>query len=159
MKPSNIERSKKICELVRVIKDIRKVMRYYFIKKTKECNLNITIEMLDVLYILWERDHLSQQEIADKTNRNKASLTSIIDNMVARGLIIKHADPNDRRINLIALTKDSDIYQQKLLPILAGVYETFQADVSLQDLESTTEVLQKIYQRIAESENKLFLLK
>lgn len=126
-------------------------MRYYFIKKMNECDVNITIEMLDVLYILWERDHVSQQEIADKTNRNKASLTSLIDNMIARGLILKHSDPNDRRINLIALTKEGDRYQQELLPVLAGIYDTFQADVSLEELENATEILKKIYKRIAKS--------
>lgn len=151
MKASTIDGSSKICELVRIIKDIRKVMSFYFMKKMKECNLNITIEMLDVMYILWERDHLNQQEIADKTNRNKASLTSLIDNMVARGLVSKQADPNDGRVNLIALTREADIYKQKILPLLVDIYDTFQADISLQELESTKEVLQKIYQRIVES--------
>ena len=132
------------------IRDIRKVVRVHFMKKMKDHKIDVTIEMLEVLYILWDKDYINQQEIVDKTNRNKASITSLIDNMTTRGLVQRNPDPNDRRNNLITLTREGEMYQQKLIPLLEEVYATFQVGISAQELENTTVVLEKILQRMTE---------
>ncbi|MCG2793668.1 MAG: MarR family winged helix-turn-helix transcriptional regulator [Weeksellaceae bacterium] len=110
----------------------------------KSHEVDVTIEMIEVLYILWNKDYINQQEIVDKTNRNKASITSLIDNMTARGLVKRNADPTDRRNNLIALTKEGKMYQLKLVPLLEEMYATFQVGLSNNEIENTTFVLQKI---------------
>lgn len=87
-----------------VMRDIRKALYLHFSQKVKEYKLDVTMEMLEVLYVLWNKDNVNQQEIVDKTNRNKASLTSLIDNLTNRGLVERKPDPTDRRNNLIVLT-------------------------------------------------------
>lgn len=144
-----IEEQKDIVSIARLmdtIRDIRKVVRIIFMKKMKSHNIDVTIEMIEVLYILWNKDQINQQEIVDKTNRNKASITSIIDNMTARGLVQRNADPHDRRNNLIALTEEGRMYQMKLAPLLDEVYATFQGSISAQDLDNTTAVLKRLLQ-------------
>jgi len=140
----------RISQLMEVTRDIRKGARQYFMKKMKEHKIDITIEMLEVLYVLWKKDNINQQVIVSETNRNKASLTSLIDNMTSRGLVQRNSDPTDRRNNLIALTKEGEKYQEKLMPIMAEVYQSFQGDVSSQELEQAIAVLQKVNQKIAE---------
>ncbi|SEM45842.1 DNA-binding transcriptional regulator, MarR family [Chryseobacterium taichungense] len=134
----------RISELMDIIRNVRKAMRSHFMKKMKEHQFDVTIEMLEVLYILWSKDNINQQEIVDKTNRNKASITSLIDNMTARMLVQRIPDPTDRRNNLIALTKEGRNYQEKLIPLLKEVYQSFQMDISSEELENTINVLQKI---------------
>jgi len=140
----------RISQLMEVTRDIRKGARQYFMKKMKEHKIDITIEMLEVLYVLWKKDNINQQVIVSETNRNKASLTSLVDNMTSRGLVQRNSDPTDRRNNLIALTKEGEKYQEKLMPIMAEVYQSFQGDVSSQELEQAIAVLQKVNQKIAE---------
>lgn len=140
----------RISQLMEVTRDIRKGARQYFMKKMKEHKIDITIEMLEVLYVLWKKDNINQQVIVSETNRNKASLTSLIDNMTSRGLVQRNSDPTDRRNNLIALTKEGEKYQEKLMPIMAEVYQSFQGDVSSQELEQAIAVLQKVNQKILE---------
>ena len=139
-----------ILSLIDTIRDIRKVVRNHFSKKMKEHHIDVTIEMLEVLHILWEKDNIKQQDIVDKTNRNKASITSLIDNMTARGLVQRNPDPNDRRNNLVALTSEGEAYQQKLIPILKEMYISFQTDVTDEELERTTVVLKKVFDTIRE---------
>ena len=140
----------RISQLMEVTRDIRKGARQYFMKKMKEHKIDITIEMLEVLYVLWKKDNINQQVIVSETNRNKASITSLVDNMTSRGLVQRNSDPTDRRNNLIALTKEGEKYQEKLMPIMAEVYQSFQGDVSSQELEQAIAVLQKVNQKIAE---------
>ena len=133
-----------------VTRDIRKGARQHFMKKMKEHKIDVTIEMLEVLYVLWKKDNINQQVIVSETNRNKASLTSLIDNLTSRGLVQRNSDPTDRRNNLIALTKEGEKYQEKLMPIMAEVYQSLQSDISSQELETAIAVLQKVNQKMVE---------
>lgn len=140
----------RISELMEVTRDIGKGARQHFMKKMKEHKIDVTIEMLEVLYVLWKEDNINQQVIVNKTNRNKASLTSLIDNLTVRGLVQRNPDPTDRRNNLIALTKEGEKYQEKLMPIMAEVYQSLQSDISSQELETAIAVLQKVNQKMVE---------
>ncbi|MFT3901890.1 MAG: MarR family transcriptional regulator [Niabella sp.] len=150
MKVEKAENLTRIARLMDTIRDIRKAMRSHFMKKMKGHHIDVTIEMLEVLYILWDKDNINQQEIVDKTNRNRASITSLIDNMAVRGLVQRKPDPTDRRVNLIALTKEGEGYRKKLTPLLEEVYGAFQADISPEELENTINVLHKIYHKMIE---------
>ncbi len=140
----------RISKLMEVTRDIRKGARQHFMKKMKEHKIDVTIEMLEVLYVLWKKDNINQQVIVSETNRNKASLTSLIDNLTSRGLVQRNSDPTDRRNNLIALTKEGEKYQEKLMPIMAEVYQSLQSDISSQELETAIAVLQKVNQKMVE---------
>lgn len=140
----------RISQLMEVTRDIRKGARQHFMKKMKEHKIDVTIEMLEVLYVLWKKDNINQQVIVSETNRNKASLTYLIDNLTSRGLVQRNSDPTDRRNNLIALTKEGEKYQEKLMPIMAEVYQSLQSDISSQELETAIAVLQKVNQKMVE---------
>jgi DNA-binding MarR family transcriptional regulator len=140
----------RISQLMEVTRDIRKGARQHFMKKMIEHKIDVTIEMLEVLYVLWKKDNINQQVIVSETNRNKASLTSLIDNLTSRGLVQRNSDPTDRRNNLIALTKEGEKYQEKLMPIMAEVYQSLQSDISSQELETAIAVLQKVNQKMVE---------
>ena len=50
-------------------------------KNFRQAGLEITIEQWSVLYHLWKEDGLSQQELGNRTFRDKASITRLIDNI------------------------------------------------------------------------------
>lgn len=137
-----------ISELIGVVRDFRKGAKQHFEKKMKERKIDITIEMLEVLYLLWEKDNISQQVIVNNTNRKKSSLTSQLDNLTNRGLVQRNTCPTDRRNNLIALTAEGRAYEQKLMPLMIEFYLSFEGDVSAQELENTIAILKKVNKRI-----------
>ena len=57
------------------------------------------------LYHLWKQDGLSQQELCNATFRDKPSITRLVDNLEKLQLVKRVASEEDRRINLIYLTK------------------------------------------------------
>jgi len=74
-------------------------------RNLKEAGLNITSEQWSIMYNLWVEEGLTQQELAVRTFRDKPSVTRLINNLKRVNLVIRVNDKNDRRSNLIYLTK------------------------------------------------------
>lgn len=131
-------------ELGRSMTELRNYLRQYVQVKIKDHGLNITFEMLEVMSILWNKDRINQQEIADKTLRDKSSMTYLIDNLVKRNMVIRVEDENDRRNKLIYLTKDGKQLQEQLKPWLNEVYEMATFDVDITDLKNNVAILDQM---------------
>ena len=78
-----------------------------FFDKLQENGINITPEQFLVLDILWKEQSLSQQKIADIIQKDKNSVTKIIDSLEKKNLVRRVVDKNDRRINKIELTDEA----------------------------------------------------
>jgi DNA-binding MarR family transcriptional regulator len=74
-------------------------------RNLKEAGLNITSEQWSIMYNLWVEEGLTQQELAVRKFRDKPSVTRLINNLERVNLVIRVNDKNDRRSNLIYLTK------------------------------------------------------
>lgn len=57
----------------------------------------ITTAQWAALKLLSEEDNLSQAEIADKTNTDRATCGTVIDKLISKGLLQKELFENDRR--------------------------------------------------------------
>lgn len=134
--------------LIDAILNLRVGMKYYVQRKIREGNLNLTYEMLQVMGVLWNRGDLNQQEIADSIQKSKGSLTSLLDNLAKRNLIIRTEDPSDRRNKIISLTKSGKEYELQLLPLLNGFYQSLQTGLSKEELEKMTGLLRVMYKNL-----------
>lgn len=74
-------------------------------RNLREAGLSITSEQWSIMYNLWVEEGLTQQELAIRTFRDKPSVTRLINNLERVNLVIRVNDKNDRRSNLIYLTK------------------------------------------------------
>ncbi|MEZ4962885.1 MAG: MarR family transcriptional regulator [Saprospiraceae bacterium] len=70
-----------------------------------EAELGITVDQFRLLTMLWKADGITQQQLADKIGRDRASVTRMVDILENQGIITRISDKNDRRINLLHLTK------------------------------------------------------
>jgi len=70
-------------------------------KNFRLAGLEITIEQWSVLYHLWKQDGMSQQELCNRTFRDKPSITRLIDNLEKQKLVKRMPSKEDRRINLV----------------------------------------------------------
>src|SRR5579862_3724000 len=84
-------------------------------KKFNQASLNLTIEQWSVLYHLWKQDGMSQQELCHATFRDKPSITRLVDNLERLQLVKRVASENDRRINIIHLTKQAQRLQEQTM--------------------------------------------
>ena len=143
------EELQKLMGLMDAIHNVRMSVKTHLQNKIREYNYNITFEMFQVLAVLWRQDNINQQEIADRVQKNKASLTPLIDNLSKRNLVVRNEDPVDRRNKIISLTREGFEYREKLQPMIHEIYESFKIDISITELENVTEMLRKLNQNIA----------
>ena len=102
--------------------ELRDFLRQFFQRKFKEQNIDLTYEMHQVMACLWKNDGLRQQDLADKTLKDKSSLTYLIDNLTKRNLVQRFEDANDRRSKLIFLTDEGRELGMKVEPWAAELF-------------------------------------
>jgi DNA-binding MarR family transcriptional regulator len=67
-------------------------------------DVNLTMSQLKVMIILGRLGGTSGQELARRTGASLATLTGIVDRLVAQDLVIRREDPRDRRVRRLELT-------------------------------------------------------
>ncbi len=114
----------------------------------KETGIEITIEQWSVLYHLWKEDGQSQQQLCEATFRDKPSITRLVDNLEKSKLVKRVASKNDRRSNLIFLTKEAKNLEQKTMEVANRTLNEALEGVTNGQIETAKEVLQMVYDNL-----------
>jgi DNA-binding MarR family transcriptional regulator len=114
----------------------------------RNAGLEITIEQWTVLYHLWKEDCLSQQELCNRTYRDKPSITRLIDNLEKQKLLKRASHKNDKRINLVCLTDAGKALQNQTLELANETMDEALNGVKKEDIEIVKNVLQKVYDNL-----------
>jgi DNA-binding MarR family transcriptional regulator len=117
-------------------------------KKFNQAGLNITIEQWSVLYHLWKEDGRSQQQLCNATFRDKPSITRLVDNLEKLNLVKRVASENDRRINLIYLTKNAQRLEEETMQLADETLNEALKTVPADRIDICKEVLQVVYDNL-----------
>ncbi len=117
-------------------------------KNFKQAGIEVTIEQWSVLYHLWKENGLSQQELCDRTFRDKPSITRLLDNLEKLKLVKRKASKDDRRKNLIELTESARELQERTMEVANQTLNEALAGVSKDDVELCKAVLAKVYENL-----------
>ena len=117
-------------------------------KKFNAAGLNITIEQWSVLYHLWKQDGISQQELCNATFRDKPSITRLVDNLERLNLVKRVASDNDRRINLVYLTKQAQKLEAETMQLADETLNEALETVPSNKVDVCREVLQIVYDNL-----------
>lgn len=107
--------------------------------------LDITPEQWIVLIYLWEKDGVTQQELCNATFKDKPSMSRLINNMERRHLVVRISDKNDRRTNLIHLTKDGREIEQQAFGIANRTLMEALQGITVEELNISQDTLKKIF--------------
>ncbi|MDQ0108454.1 DNA-binding MarR family transcriptional regulator [Chitinophaga terrae (ex Kim and Jung 2007)] len=135
-------------ELGRAISEMRTFMRQNLQVKIREQNVDISFELLEILGILFRKDGVNQQEIADVIVKDKSSMTYLIDNLEKRGMVERREDQNDRRSKLIYLTEKGRALEKELNPWIREMYEKATMGMEMNDLQVALSQIQKMNENL-----------
>lgn len=82
----------------------------------------ITTEQWGVLRTLYECDHITQKQLSERSDKDQATLTKILDLLVKNGFVERVPNPNDRRSFLIKITENGSSLAKELIPYLENIY-------------------------------------
>lgn len=117
-------------------------------QKFREAGNDITSEQWSVLVKLWETDGKTQQELCCGTNKDKPSITRLIDNLERSNLVVRIPDKDDRRINLIYLTPKGKEMKSALMEIALETYKTALDGIKDENVLIARDVLIKVFNNI-----------
>jgi len=139
-----------IIEFTRKIASVNIAYRQFIQSKFKEHDVDLTFEMLQVLACLWNQDGINQQEIANLTVKDKASMTYLIDNLTKRDLVYRQEDENDRRNKLVHLTPKGKATKAEVQPFIDEMYAAAGKGLDINELERCMSLLLKLEQNLKE---------
>jgi DNA-binding MarR family transcriptional regulator len=117
-------------------------------KKFNLSGLNLTIEQWSVLYQLWKKEGISQQDLCRATFRDKPSITRLVDNLEKLGLVKRVPSESDRRINLIFPTEAALPLQQTTMQLAEETLNEALESVPADQIEICKSVLSIVYNNL-----------
>ena len=106
--------------------------------------ISVTFGMLQVMSCLWREQGSTQQILAERTARSKASLSSLMTTLEKRGFIERRAEPSDRRNKRVYLSPEGERFWLRILPILDELYARFEQSIGLERLRVMASDLKRI---------------
>ena len=116
----------------------------------KNNGFDITVEQWMILLLLWKKNGRTQQEIANSIGKDKGTISPQIDGLEKRDLIMRMQDQNDKRHNLICLTRRGRDMEEQLVPLGFTNIEVAQFGITEEDLKTCKEVLRRICMNLEE---------
>ena len=139
-----------ISKFTKEITLVNLAFKQFLQSKLREHNIDLTFEMMQILYCLWNKDGINQQEIANITAKDKASVTYVLDNLVKRNLVYRQ-EGADRRNKIIFLTPEGKTMKKKVQPWIKSLNNTAKNNVPLEKLEELIGVMSTIRENLSEA--------
>jgi DNA-binding MarR family transcriptional regulator len=117
-------------------------------KNFRASGLEITIEQWSILYHLWKEDGQNQQQLCDKTFRDKPSITRLLHNLEKQGLVERRASETDKRVNYIFLSATAKDLQNQTIEIANQTMDEALVSITKDEIETVKNVLQKVYDNL-----------
>ena len=117
----------------------------------RKLSIDITPEQWTVLYYLWSRDGVTQQELCNVTFKDKPSMTRLIDNLEKQQLVVSSPGVKDRRINLINLTDKGRELEVATKPLVTAIMRTALDGFSDREVEMAGRMLTKVFGNLKNS--------
>ena len=111
---------------------------------------DISMEVTQVLYYIHfiaEGQKSNQQDIANRTGTNKSTVTSLIDNLVKRKLLLREVDPKNRRSNIITLTAEGVAFVQEVYDKVYQDFDMQHLGVTVSEINKMTQLMEQFIQQ------------
>ncbi|WP_300155184.1 MarR family transcriptional regulator [Solidesulfovibrio sp.] len=110
-------------------------------RKMVRAGIDLTAEQWGVLIQLWNRDGLSQEELAQAACVDKSSMSRVLAGMERKGLIRRRPDPGDSRRKIVSTTDKAQAIKEGSRAVTREVLDAALADVRPQDRDVCLRVL------------------
>lgn len=97
-----------------------------------------------MLQVLWEGDHINQQAISRKLQKDKYNVTKLLNTLTKRGFVQRTMSQEDRRNNFVILTEKGMQVQKALLQIEEQVHTDLTFTLTPSEIKSCMWVMRKL---------------
>lgn len=139
------EESERSCIIARLAELQRDLGRFFARDRSMPLMAStLTMQQLKVVMYLSFAGPTSGQELARHLGVSLATVTGIVDRVVAQGLVDRHEDPHDRRVRLVELTEAGRRLTGEMIEAGTGGYVRLLQRLDTPTLRSMETVMRKI---------------
>src|ERR1700675_1503916 len=122
-----------------LIHDVSRLRRMMFDRELAP--LGITRSQWWVLAFISRKDGLPQTQLANELDVGKVALGALIDRLETSGFVVRQADPVDRRVKRVYLTKQARGFLEKLRKETDKFSAKIASGIQRKQLETTSDAL------------------
>ena len=129
-------------------------LKQYIAVMLRMMDVPLTPEQFMLIDLLWNHGEMSQQQLADQMQKDKNSVTKLVDAIERKGFVVRQQNLNDRRSNTLVLTEKANQLKpgakQKGISILDQILE----GIDEEELRAFLTTLRKLNNNMTISENQ-----
>lgn len=129
-------------------------LKQFLAAKLRQMDVPLTPEQFMLIDLLWNHGEMSQQHLADQMQKDKNSVTKLVDAIERKGFVVRQQNLNDRRSNTLVLTDKANQLKpgakQKGISILDQILEGIEEE----ELRAFLTTLRKLNNNMTISENQ-----
>jgi len=128
--------------LIRTARAVGNMLQRMFVSR----GFDISVEHWTILVnLFFHQNGQFQQQLADRTYKDKAAITRLVDGLEKRGLVIREEGKADRRQKKISLTEKGKKLMVELFPLAETAQKRGLQDIDPEKMHVFEEVLQQIF--------------
>lgn len=83
-------------------------LKQYIAVMLRTMDVPLTPEQFMLIDLLWNQGEMTQQQLADLMQKDKNSVTQLVDAIERKGFVERRRNPQDRRSNTLVLTEKAE---------------------------------------------------
>ena len=110
--------------------------------------IDLTVDQWSVIKTLYEHQDLTHKDLSEKCGKDQPTMTRIVDLLLRKGYVQRIVHPNDRRSLHIQLTEAGQKQAKSLAPLVKDFRMKAWENLTEEDFENFTRILNTIYNNL-----------
>jgi MarR family transcriptional regulator, organic hydroperoxide resistance regulator len=130
-------------------------LRMYIRDELMAAKVKITLVQAGILFLLQDKDCRAMSELGKQLSLDNSTITGLTDRLEKEGFVRRQANPKDRRISLIHITREGIKEVDQAKTIINRVNDEIKADFSKEEIETFKKILNSFVVKFKKKEKEL----
>ncbi len=119
-------------------------LKQFIAAKLRQMEIPLTPEQFILIDLLWNQGSMSQQQLADQMQKDKNSVTKLVDALERKGFVVREQNRQDRRSNTLVLTEKAEGLKHGAKQKGISILDEMLIGISEDELRSFLVILHKL---------------
>lgn len=130
-------------------------LKQFIAAKLRQMEIPLTPEQFILIDLLWNQGSMSQQQLADQMQKDKNSVTKLVDALERKGFVVREQNRLDRRSNTLVLTEKAEALKHGAKQKGISILDEMLVGIDEEELRSFLVTLHKLNRNMTPSESEL----
>ena len=127
-------------------------LKQFIAAKLRQMEVPLTPEQFILIDLLWNQGSMSQQQLADQMQKDKNSVTKLVDALERKGFVVREQNRQDRRSNTLVLTEKAEALKHGAKQKGISILDEMLVGINEEELRSFLVTLHKLNRNMTPAE-------